>query len=139
MRVTERLQIPESEFDFKYVRSSGPGGQNVNKVATQAQLRWDVVNSPSLPDDIRERFLKRWSNRIVGDGELLICSQRYRQQKRNVDDCLERLRVMLLEVALPPRRRKPTRPTRGSVERRLQEKRARSQKKQRRSEPGPEA
>ena len=128
--VTPRLRIPLAEFEFRFTRSSGPGGQNVNKVNSKAQLRWPVVASPSLPDAVRERFRSRFGNRISADGDLLIASQRYRDQARNVDDCLEKLRAMLAAVAAPPLRRKRTRPSRASIERRLGDKRRRSEKKQ---------
>ena len=90
--VNSRLQIPLSEFEFTYVRSSGPGGQNVNKVNSKALLRWPVIRSASLPPDVRERFLRRFASRLTTEGELLINSQRYRDQGRNADDCLEKLR-----------------------------------------------
>lgn len=128
--VTPRLRIPLAEFEFRFTRSSGPGGQNVNKVNSKAQLRWPVLASPSLPDAVRERFRSRFGTRISADGDLLIASQRYRDQARNVDDCLEKLRAMLAAVAAPPLRRKRTRPSRASIERRLGDKRRRSEKKQ---------
>lgn len=139
LEVDARLQIPLAEFEFTFVRSSGPGGQNVNKVNTKAVLRWPVRTSPSLPEAMRARFLQRYANRVTTDGDLLVSSQRYRDQVRNVDDCLEKLRQMLATVAAPPRRRKPTRPSRAAKARRLDEKRQKSQKKQRRrASPGEE-
>jgi len=134
--VNARLQIPLSEFRFTYARSSGPGGQNVNKVNTKATLRWRVALSPSLSQEIRDRFLVRYQRRVTAGGELLITSQRFRDAGRNTADCVERLRRMLLEVSAPPKRRKPTRPTRASVRRRLAEKRGRSRIKQHRRLPG---
>ena len=122
LTVTSRVQIPAEEFEFTFTRSSGPGGQNVNKVSSKAQLRWQAVGSPSLPDDVKARFRARFGSRLTGDGELLIASQRYRDQRRNMDDCLEKLRAMLLEIVVPPRRRKPTKPKRTSIERRLSDK-----------------
>ncbi|MGH7859680.1 MAG: alternative ribosome rescue aminoacyl-tRNA hydrolase ArfB [Candidatus Binatia bacterium] len=130
--VNDRIRVPLSEIDFRYVRSSGPGGQNVNKVSSKAVLRWAVATSPSLPDDVRRRFLGRFGSRVTGDGELVITSDRHRARDRNREDCLERLRGMLAEVATPPRRRRRTRPGRAAVERRLEEKRARSEKKRER-------
>lgn len=130
LRVNSRLQIPLSEFEFTFARSSGPGGQNVNKVNSKALLRWPVRASAALPEAVRGRFLQAFGNRVTSEGDLLISSQRYRDQGRNVEDCLEKLRVMLAQAAAPPARRKRTKPSRGSIERRLQTKRLRSEKKQ---------
>jgi ribosome-associated protein len=132
LSVTRRIQIPLTEFAFTYSRSSGPGGQNVNKVNSKATLRWDVVGSPALPDDVRARFRERYARRLTKDGELVLHSQRFRDQERNTAECLERLKTMLRDVAQPPRRRKPTKPTRGSIEQRLREKKQKREKKQRR-------
>ena len=128
--VNSRLRIPLAEFEFRFARSSGPGGQNVNKVNSKALLRWPILASASLPDVVRQRFRERYGNRITTDGDLLISSQRYRDQARNVDDCLEKLRAMLASAAAPPVRRKRTRPSRTSIERRLGAKRRQSEKKQ---------
>ena len=128
--VTSKIQIPLREFEFSYCRSSGPGGQNVNKLNTKAVLRWPVAKSPSLPEAVRAAVGGQ-----VRPGEslprenLLITSQRFRDAGRNTADCLEKLRRMLLDAAEPPRTRKPTRPTRSSVRRRLENKRQRSKKK----------
>jgi ribosome-associated protein len=130
MIINSRIQIPEEELRFTFVRSSGPGGQNVNKLNTKAVLRWSVQTSRGLPEDVRARFSKRFAPRITGDGEVLLTSQRFRDQRQNERDCMEKLREMLLAVATPPKRRKKTRPTRASVLRRREEKRARSRKKQ---------
>lgn len=128
--VNHRLRIPLAEFEFRFARSSGPGGQNVNKVNSKALLRWPVLASPSLPEAVRERFRQRYGNRITADGDVLIVSQRYRDQARNVDDCLEKLRAMLASAAVAPPRRKRTKPSRASIERRLGAKRRQSEKKQ---------
>jgi ribosome-associated protein len=128
--VTRQLQIPLAEFEITFARSSGPGGQNVNKVNSKAVLRWPVRGSLSLPEAVRQRFLQKYGNRLTTEGELLVTSQRYRDAWRNSQDCLEKLRVMLLGVVHPPKRRRATRPTRGSVERRLQAKRRQSSAKQ---------
>jgi len=133
--VNDRLKIPLREFNFQFVRSSGPGGQHVNKVATKAELRWSVARSPSLPDDIRDRFLEQQRRRINTAGELVVTSQRFRDAGRNVADCLEKLRGMLAEAAVRPKPRKPTRPSRAAKRRRLEEKRRHSEKKQRRRKP----
>jgi len=130
--ITRHLQIPLTEFEVTFARSSGPGGQNVNKVNSEAVLRWALARSPSLPEAVKERFLQKYGNRLTAESELLVTSQRYRDAHRNSRDCLEKLRAMLLTVVLPPKRRKLTRPTRGSVERRLQGKRRKSATKQNR-------
>jgi len=135
--VSAKLRVPLREFQFTYARSGGPGGQNVNKVNSKAVLRWPVVASPSLPEPVRQRLLTKFRRRITGDGELLVVSQRFRDAGRNTADCLEKLRQMLLDASQPPRPRKPTKPTRGSIQRRLEGKRLQSHKKQQRG-PGME-
>ncbi|MBN2022175.1 MAG: aminoacyl-tRNA hydrolase [Pirellulales bacterium] len=134
--VNARLKIPLAEFTFTFARSPGPGGQNVNKVNTKAQLRWAIGRSPSLPETVRQRFLAKHANRVTSQGDLLITSSRYRDAGRNVADCLEKLRAMLAEAAVAPRPRRATRPTAGSVRRRLDAKRRQSEKKRRRTTPG---
>ncbi len=138
LAVTRRIRIPLAEFRFTYARSAGPGGQRVNKVETKAVLRWRVKDSPSLPGDVRERFLARYGRRVSRAGELLLSSQRYRDRERNARDCLEKLKKMLLAVASPPKRRRPTAPSPRARERRLEEKRVRSEKKKRRRPPAGE-
>jgi ribosome-associated protein len=128
-RINARLGIPRSELRFSYVRSSGPGGQNVNKVNTKAVLRWPVAKNRSLPEDVRERFLHRYAKRISERGELLLMSQRTRDQSKNQKDCLDRLQKLVLSVALPPRPRKKTRPPRSANESRLRDKRAVTERK----------
>jgi ribosome-associated protein len=130
--VDRRLRIPRSEISFQFARSGGAGGQNVNKVSSKAVLRWRVMESPSLPDAVRSRFAARFRRRITHDGELVLTSQRYRDQHRNVEDCLEKLRGMLAAVADEPVARRPTAPGPGARERRLEGKRLLAQKKRRR-------
>jgi ribosome-associated protein len=130
LRVSPRIHVPPTEFDFSFARSSGPGGQNVNKVNSKATLRWRPGHSPSLPGDVKERFLHRHGNRLTIEGELIIHSQRYRDQGRNVADCLEKLRSMILAVAVPPKKRRPTKPTYASEQRRREAKVLHSRKKQ---------
>lgn len=127
--ILPRLTLPGRELGLSFAASSGPGGQNVNKVASKAVLRWDVAASPSLSADDRDLLLLRLQSRLTTGGELVLSSDRYRDQGRNVTDVLERL-VSLLRAALyraPPR--KKSRPTRGSKERRLASKRRRSEVK----------
>jgi ribosome-associated protein len=127
--VTPLLRVPLREFRFTFVRSSGPGGQNVNKVSTKALLRWRLSASSSVPDSVRRRLSAMYRRRITGEGDLLITSQRFRDAGRNAADCLEKLRRTITEAAEPVRPRKPTRPTRASVKRRIEHKRRHSQKK----------
>ncbi|HZZ28367.1 MAG TPA: alternative ribosome rescue aminoacyl-tRNA hydrolase ArfB [Pirellulales bacterium] len=133
--VSSRIRIPDEELRFSYARSSGPGGQNVNKVNTKAVLRWAVRASSSLPSDVRERFLARYGRRMTGGGEIVINSQRFREQGQNQRDCLEKLRELIAAVAIPPKRRRPTRPTKASRQRRRVEKSSHSLKKQQRRRP----
>jgi len=126
LEVNDRVRIPDEEFSWTFVRSGGPGGQNVNKVASKAVLRWNVVASPNLPDDIKNRLRQQQSRRITGDGDFLITSQRYRDQERNRLDCLEKLGDMLRAAAVKPKVRRKTKPSRGSRERRLAAKKRRS-------------
>jgi ribosome-associated protein len=124
--INQRLQIPEEEFDWSYARSGGPGGQNVNKVSSKAVLRWDLARSPSLPIDVKVRLCAQQANRITNEGVLVLMSQQYRDQERNRQDCLDKLRAMILQAAIAPKKRRPTRPTRGSKERRIQAKKRRA-------------
>jgi ribosome-associated protein len=127
--VTARLKIPMEEFRFTFSRSGGPGGQNVNKVNSKATLRWQVRGSPSLPAGVRARLELRCRHRITEQGLLRITSQRFRDAGRNSADCLEKLRRLLIEIADPPKVRKPTRPTRASRSRRLDNKKQQQRKK----------
>lgn len=135
LEVDSRIQIPDSEFTFTFSRSGGPGGQNVNKVCSKALLTWDVTQSPSIPQDVRERFLVRYPRRMTKEGLLQITSQRYRDQGRNIQDCLNKLTELLLSVSIAPTKRRPTAPSRGAKQRRLQDKHVRSDKKQGRRRP----
>jgi ribosome-associated protein len=126
LEINDRIRIPDEEFSWSFVRSGGPGGQNVNKVASKAVLRWNILASPSLPDDIKSRLQQQQRRRITGDGDLLLMSQRYRDQERNRLDCLDKLAEMLRAAAVAPKTRRKTKPSRGSQERRLAAKKRRS-------------
>ena len=136
--VTARIQIPHDEFTFQFARSSGPGGQNVNKVNSKATLRWRPLESLSLPDDVRQRFAVRFASKLLTDGSILISCEKSRSQLLNRIGCLEQLTNWLKEVAVPPKKRRPTKPTKGSKTRRLNDKRLRSDTKRMRGSPGDE-
>ncbi len=127
--VNPHIQIPEDEFTFTFARSSGPGGQNVNKVNSKALLRWPITATSSLPDEVRARFIAQYRSRITDEGDVLITSQRYRDQGRNIQDCLDKLRELIAAVAQRPKTRRATKPTQGSRRRRLEGKRQQSEKK----------
>jgi ribosome-associated protein len=136
LRINARISIPRSELRFSFVRSSGPGGQNVNKVASKAALRWSVAASPSIPDDVRDRLIAANRRRINERGELILSSQRFRDQSKNVADCLAKLRHLVLSAASPPRPRKKTRMPKSARDARLREKKTIAEKKRRRQTPG---
>jgi ribosome-associated protein len=121
--ITSAIAIAETEITESFVRASGPGGQNVNKLATAVQLRFDLVNSPSLPDDIKARLRDLAGSRVTEDGVLIIDSRRFRTQKRNREDAMERLVAIIRQAAQPPPIRYKTRPTLASKLRRLDSKR----------------
>ena len=127
--------IPESELDFTFARSSGPGGQNVNKTETKATLRWAVLQSRALPADVQARFVRAYATRITTDGVLVLSSQRHRERPRNIEECRAKLAAMLRAVATPKRKRRPTRPGRGAVEARLEAKKRRGRSKRERRAP----
>ena len=134
MEITPTLSIPDNELTFSFVRSSGPGGQNVNKVATAAQLRFDVRNSPSLPAEVKERLIKLAGYRMTQDGVLVIEAKRYRAQEQNRADALLRLTVLLEKAARRPRVRHATRPSLAARVKRVESKKKRGAvKKQRQS------
>ena len=112
-------RIPEDELEFRFFRSGGPGGQNVNKVSTAVQMRFDAKNSPSLRDPVRERLMKLAGSRLTLDGVILITAVRHRTQERNRADAIERLQELVDKASIAPVYRVPTRPTRASKERRL--------------------
>ena len=129
LEISPALSIPEDELVERFVRSSGPGGQNVNKVASAVELRFDAAGSPSLPGDLKARLLARRDRRITGEGVVVISAQRFRTQERNREDARERLAALIEAATHVPKARVATRPTRASKERRLAGKRERAQVK----------
>lgn len=139
IRINGRIAIDERELEESFVRASGPGGQNVNKLATAVELRFDVRRSPSLPEDVRARLSALSGRRLTQEGVLVISAQRHRTQERNRQDARERLIDLLRRAATPPTLRKATRPTAGSKKRRIDAKQRRSVIKSLRTErPSPD-
>jgi ribosome-associated protein len=131
--IDDTLALDESEISESFIRASGPGGQNVNKVASAVQLRFDARGSPSLPQAVRERLERLAGHLVSQDGVLVITARRFRSQERNRADALDRLVVLIRRAATVPRRRRPTQPSAGSRERRLQAKARRARLKQERT------
>jgi len=134
LEITPTLSIPDDELVERFVRASGAGGQNVNKVATAVELRFDVAGSPSLPDALRERLLSRRDRRLTDEGVLVIDAQRFRTQDRNRQDARERLAALIAAALVVPKKRIATQPSRAAKARRLDAKRGRSEVKRGRSQ-----
>jgi ribosome-associated protein len=133
LQISPTIAIQEDELSERFVRASGPGGQNVNKVSTAVELRFDAARSPSLPEEVRARLLRRRDRRITADGLIIIAAQRYRTQERNREDARQRLQELIQHALHVPKSRVATKPTRGSKERRLAGKRERADVKRKRA------
>ena len=135
LKISETLSIDESELSERFVLSSGPGGQNVNKVSTAVELRFSLRDSPSLPDGLKARLAHIAGSRLTQDGVIIIDAQRFRSQQRNREDAVERLFEMIRAAAEAPKHRRPTRPSLGAKKRRLESKAVRSGTKTMRRKP----
>jgi ribosome-associated protein len=136
LRVTPAIEIADAELEERFVRASGPGGQNVNKVATAVELRFDAAHSPALTDEIRTRLRAIAGSRMTADGVLVIDARRFRTQADNREDARDRLASLIRQAAVRPRRRRKTKPSAAAVERRITTKRQRAETKQRRTRVG---
>jgi ribosome-associated protein len=136
IQIARGIFLDERELDESFVRASGPGGQNVNKVSTAVELRWNVAQSPALPEPVRARLMKLAGRRLTLDGVLVIQADQFRSQDRNRQDALDRLIALVREAAVAPIPRRPTRPTLGSKKRRLESKGKRADLKKLRSSKG---
>lgn len=132
MKITPKIAINTAELVLTFVTSSGPGGQNVNKVATAAQLRFNVLQSRSLPQEVRERLIAQLGKRLTTQGELIIKGDRFRTQERNKQDVFKRLSIIIKQAAYPPKKRKKTKPGKAVIEKRLTKKKQLGEKKARR-------
>jgi ribosome-associated protein len=132
--ITRNISLDENEIEFHFVRSSGPGGQNVNKVATSVQLRFGAGDSPSLPDDVRARLIRLAGRRITRDGILIIEARHFRTQERNREDAIGRLKELIRRAAEKPKTRKKTKPSKAAKKRRIESKKRRGETKKMRRE-----
>lgn len=136
IRITDQIALDPAELEEQFIRAGGPGGQNVNKVATAVQLRFDLMHSPALPADVRARAARLAGRKLTNDGILIITANRFRTQERNREDALARLVELLREAAKRPVIRRPTRPTLGSKKRRIEAKTSRGRTKRLRGNVG---
>jgi len=137
IEITDTIALSEDEIEERFIRSPGPGGQNVNKVATAVQLRFDAANSPTLSPAVLRRLAPLAGSRMTRDGVIVLTASRFRSQERNRRDALDRLIAMIRQAATPPRPRRPTKPSRAAKQRRLDSKKHRTTIKQARGKPGP--
>jgi len=135
IKITQQIQIPDDELQWQFIRASGPGGQNVNKVATAVQLRFDVKRTGALPDDVRQRLMRIAGYRITKEGVLQINSQKHRTQERNRHDALKKLTSLIVEATRKPKLRKKTKPSKGAIQKRLNTKKQRGALKKVRKKP----
>lgn len=135
LSIDKRLSVPASELSLSFARSGGPGGQHVNTTDTRVRLRFDLLSTACLPPALKQRLLEALQSRLTSDGVLVITSDRYRSRHRNIEDVRERLRSLILEHRQPPKKRRPTKPTRGSQRRRLDGKKRRGEVKAGRKKP----
>jgi ribosome-associated protein len=135
IQVTQAIALDENELEFSFIRASGPGGQNVNKVSSAVQMRFDARRSPSLPDDVSARLQKLAGSRLTGEGVIVITAARHRSQERNRADAIGRLTALIAKAAVEPVKRRRTRPPRAAKERRLEVKSRRSAVKSLRAPP----
>lgn len=130
--IKDDFSIHNNEISFQFARSSGPGGQNVNKVNSKAIMFWSIEENTCLPESVKNRFREKFANRINQDGLLIIHSERFRDKPQNIRNCKEKLKAMILSVWSAPKKRKPTKPSKGSIERRIASKKGRSDLKKNR-------
>lgn len=138
LRINETITLEDSEITWEFTRSPGPGGQNVNKLATTARLRFDAAHSPHLPEEIRRRLLKLAGHRVTREGILIIAARRHRSRERNRQDALKRLVLLIRSAAITPKQRRRTKPSGLDRQKRLQQKKQRSRLKQLRGRVDPE-